>query len=111
MCRKATSADWVCGSLLSSGLEGRTPRRAYASDVSTVKMSRKDRSGEADGAVARGLDERGEDQRAVRGAEERVDRVLGMRHEAHDVAALVADAGDVVDRAVARLGVAQHDLA
>src|SRR3954453_548095 len=36
--------------------------------------------------------------------------MLGMRHEAHDVPALVADAGDLVHRPVARLGVTEDDL-
>ena len=56
------------------------------------------------------LDERREDERAVGGAEQRIDGMLGVRHQAHHVAALVADARDVVDGAVARLAVAQHDL-
>src|SRR6476469_6377499 len=54
-----------------------------------------------------------EQLQAVGGAQQRVDRVLGMRHEPDDVAALVADARDVVRRpvGVAVVGVAQHDLA
>src|SRR5579884_2603148 len=58
----------------------------------------------------RGLDERGEHEGAVRGAEQRVDRVLGMRHQAEHVAPLVADAGDVGNRPVARLAVAHDNL-
>ena len=71
----------------------------------------------------------GEEDAAVGAAGEAgLDRVLGVRHEAEDVEVLVADAGDVVERAVgagaadraaaalAGLGavggaVAQHDLA
>src|SRR6266581_9375319 len=60
--------------------------------------------------LARRFDERGQNQRSVGRAEQRVDGVLRMGHEAHDVAALVADAGDVVDGAVARLAVAQDNL-
>ena len=41
-----------------------------------------------------------EQLQAVGRAGQRVDGVLGMRHQADDVAALVADAGDVVERAV-----------
>src|SRR5215213_3607039 len=54
-----------------------------------------------------------EQLQAVGGAEQRVDRVLGVRHEPDDVAALVADARDVVRRPVrvAVVRVAQHDLA
>ena len=40
------------------------------------------RSGEHERALARRVDERGEHQRAVAGAEQRVDRVLGVRHQA-----------------------------
>ena len=50
---------------------------------------------------------------AVGRAGQRVDRVLGVGHQADDVAARVADAGDVGDRAVGVLSgaVAKHDLA
>src|SRR5689334_5336152 len=53
---------------------------------------------------------RPEDQQAVVGTRERVDGVLGVGHEPEDVARLVADAGDVVERAVVVGRVAQHDL-
>src|SRR4051794_24461125 len=53
---------------------------------------------------------RAEDQEAVVGTGQGVDRVLGVRHEAEDVAGLVADAGDVLHRAVVVVGVAEHDL-
>ena len=43
---------------------------------------------------------RGEEAQPVGRAGERVDRVLGMRHQADDVAGLVAHAGDVARRAV-----------
>src|SRR3954453_9142185 len=51
-----------------------------------------------------------EDRQAVGGAGERVDRVLGVRHEPEDVARLVAHAGDVALRAVVIGRVAQDDL-
>src|SRR3954449_10242022 len=56
---------------------------------------------------------REEDLQAVGRAGERIDGVLGVRHEPEDVAGLVADAGDVVRRAVGVcvLRVAQEDLA
>ena len=41
-----------------------------------------------------------EDHEAVDAAEERLARALGMRHHADDVARLVAEAGDGVDRSV-----------
>ena len=44
------------------------------------------------------------------GAEERVDGVLRVRHEPHDVARLVADAGDRVDGSVRVVEVAEDDL-
>ncbi len=47
-------------------------------------------------AFARGLDERREDERAVGGAEQGIDCMLRMRHQAHDVAVLVHDSRDVV---------------
>src|SRR3954462_8304322 len=66
------------------------------------------------GAVLDG-DTRGalEQLQAVGGAEQRVDRVLGVRHEADDVAPLVAHARDVVRRpvGVAVVRIAQYDLA
>src|SRR5712691_10487377 len=62
-------------------------------------------------ALAGRFDERGEDERAVRRAEERIDGVLGMRHQAHHVPPLVDDARNVISRTVDRLRIAQHDLA
>ena len=38
-----------------------------------------------------------------------VDRPLGVRHQADDVASLIADAGDVVDRAIGVVDVAEDD--
>ena len=61
-------------------------------------------------AVARGVDERREDERAVVGAEQRIDGVLWVRHESHDVPRLVADAGDCVDGAVRVVEIAEDDL-
>ena len=43
--------------------------------------------------------------------EQRIDRVLGVRHQAEHVSRLVAHAGDVAHRAVAVLRIAQHELA
>src|SRR5947209_744571 len=53
-----------------------------------------------------------EDRQPAGRARQRVHRVLGMRHEPEDVALLVADAGDVVERSVGILagGVAQQHL-
>src|SRR3954468_3919987 len=53
---------------------------------------------------------RPEDGQAIGGAGQRVDGVLGVRHQAEDVARLVAHARDVALRAVVVGGVAQHDL-
>ena len=60
----------------------------------------------------RGPCERLEQPPAVGGPGERVHRVLGVRHQAHHVAGLVADAGHVVHRPVRVVAgrVAQHDL-
>ncbi len=44
------------------------------------------------------------------GAEQRVDGVLRMRNEPHDVPGRVADAGDRVDRAVRVVEIAEHNL-
>src|SRR5207247_1276091 len=41
-----------------------------------------------------------EDRAAADRAAQRVDGVLGVRHESHDVARLIGDAGDVAQRAV-----------
>src|SRR2546425_5508390 len=61
-------------------------------------------------AFACGLDERGENEGAVRRAEQRVDRVLRMRHQGHDVPAFVDDARNVISRTVYLLRVAKGDL-
>src|SRR4051812_36696514 len=53
---------------------------------------------------------RAEDGEAVGRAGQRVDRVLGVGHQAEDVARLVAHAGDPALRAVVVGGVAQDDL-
>ena len=61
--------------------------------------------------LARRFDERGQNQRPVGRAEQRVDGVLRMGHESEDVARLVGDACDVVDGAVGVVArrVAQDD--
>ena len=59
----------------------------------------------------RSVDERGKQEPSVGRSEQRIDSVLGMGHEPHDVAGLVDDTGHVAQRAVHVLGVAQHDLA
>src|SRR5205085_11416994 len=66
-------------------------------------------AGERD--LTSGVDERREDQRAVGRAEQRVDRVLGVRHQAEAVAVLVRYSGDARNRAVERLRVPEDDLA
>src|SRR3954467_6161825 len=53
---------------------------------------------------------RAEDGQAVRRAGQRVDRVLGVGHQAEDVARLVAHARDAALGAVVIGDVAQHDL-
>ncbi len=65
------------------------------------------------GRQSSSVDERAEDQRAVGRAEQRVDRVLRVRHQPEDVPVLVADARDVGDGAVRVLArrVAEEDLA
>src|SRR5207342_528171 len=54
--------------------------------------------------------EAGEQEPPVRGAEQRVDGMLRMGHETHDVARLVDDSGHVSERTVHVLRVPQHDL-
>ena len=44
--------------------------------------------------VACALDERGENEGAVRRAEQRIDRVLGVRHQAEHIARIVENAGE-----------------
>ena len=53
--------------------------------------------------------QRAQQHEAVGRAQQRVARPLGVRHQADDVAPLVADSGDVVDRAIWVVDVAQHD--
>ena len=85
-----------CGRATSSGCAGRSAK--------TPGSRRRSGSGRGlDGSRERQpsrIDERAEDQRAVGRAEQRVDRVLRMRHQAEDVPVGVQDAGDVGDRAV-----------
>src|SRR5690606_42014240 len=66
------------------------------------------------------LDHRLESEPSIGASERRFAGALGMRHHPHDVAAPVADAGDVVERSVGvdgrsglavLVGVAEHDLA
>src|SRR3954467_11102732 len=66
----------------------------------------------ASASLSEGADKahRPEDQQAVVGAGEGVHGVLGVGHEPEDVARLVADAGDVVQRPVVVPRVAQDDL-
>ncbi len=62
-------------------------------------------------AMRRGQRNQAREQRtAADRAEQRVHRVLGVRHQAADVAGLVRHAGDVGVGAVRVLGVAQRDL-
>ena len=65
--------------------------------------------GVATGAGAGRAQERLEEHDAVGRAEQRIARALGMRHQPDDVAALVADAGDVVEAAVRVVDVAHDD--
>ena len=87
--------------------------RRFASVVQLLETERGERLvrfAYSTGGVARRFDERGEDERSVGRAEQRIDGVLRVGHQSQHVAALVADAGDVVDGAVARLAVAQDNL-
>ena len=54
----------------------------------------------ADDAVSRSCDQALEHRHAAERAEQRVDRVLGVRHQAEHVALDVRDTGDTVARAV-----------
>ena len=49
-----------------------------------------------------------ENHAPVGGAQQRIGGALGMRHHAHHVAAFIADAGDIAQRAVGIIDVAQH---
>ena len=69
-------------------------------------VARADGPGSGRGA---GAEERAQEHGAVGRADERVARPLGVGHEPDHVAALVADPGDVVDRAVRVVDVAHHD--
>src|SRR4051794_35217253 len=98
---------------------GSRPRRSTISAYSSsVRPSSRCRVVAAIGetldeeAVANVRLDRLEDLQPVGGPGEGVHGVLGMRHQAEHVAALVADAGDVVLRAVWVLagGVAQDDV-
>ena len=60
--------------------------------------------------VARGVDQRAEHECPIGRAEESVDGVLGMRHQAEHVPVRIEDAGDGRNRAVRVLLVAQDDL-
>ena len=57
-------------------------------------------AGTAAAVRGRRIDESREQKPAVGRSEERVDGVLRVRHEPHDVARLVDDARDVAERAV-----------
>src|SRR3712207_540471 len=85
---------------ITSAYSSRVSPSATAS--STLGSAAVSDTGEGDGL---------EELQAVGRAGERVDRVLGVRHEADDVALGARDAGDVVRRPVrvAVVGVAEHD--
>jgi hypothetical protein len=55
---------------------------------------RRSTSGRREQSLGGGVDQRAEDHGAIGGAEERVDRVLGVRHQAEDRLRLVGDARD-----------------
>src|SRR5688500_11370354 len=66
------------------------------------------------GAISRGLPQNAFKQRpAVAAAMRGLDQIFRMRHETEHIAAIIDDAGNVVERAVGigALGVAEHDLA
>src|SRR5882672_6116322 len=96
--------------LLETAKGERLVRFAYSTDGTARRGPVTLRQRDVERMLARRFDERGENQRPVGRAEQRVDGVLRMGHQAHHVASLVADAGDVVDRPVARLAVAQDNL-
>ena len=50
-----------------------------------------------------------ENYKAVGGAHQRLGDAFRMRHQAHDVAAFVQDAGDVAHRSVGIVQIAEHD--
>ena len=59
--------------------------------------------------TAAALEQRAQQDQPVFGAQQRMRGPLGVRHQPDHVAGLVGDAGDVVDRAVGVVQVAQHD--
>src|SRR5947209_17733636 len=109
-------------SIASSTSFGSRPRRSRMSSYSlSVSPSARWR-GSASAAMsggdvlaltpADGLGDRREELQPVDRAAERIDRVLGVRHQAEDVARRAAHPGDVVDRAVRVVPrrIPQHDL-
>src|SRR5919109_3181027 len=99
----------------STSLGGRPRRSRMPSYSASVSPSSRacSRPGSSDSDVPlEVLMDRGEDLEAVDRAGELVDGVLGMGHEAEDVAGRVAHAGDVAQRAVGVVAgrVAQQDL-
>src|SRR5436190_15363541 len=84
----------------------RSTIRAYSSRVRPSSTARAAWSG--NGGAVKGLEE----LETIGAARQRIDRVLGVRHQTEDVAGRVADAGDVVLRAVGVLPrrVAENDL-
>src|SRR5947208_3660386 len=88
-----------------------SPIRAYSA---SVRPSSRWRAGAASGVDEPGdmLADRLEELQPVARTRQGIDRVLGMGHEAEDVARLVDDPGDVVERAVGVVAgrVAQRDL-
>src|SRR5919198_1258964 len=99
----------------STSFGGRPSRSRMPSYSASVSPSSRacSRPGSSDSDVPlEVLMDGGEDLQAVDRAGERVDGVLGMGHEAEDVARGAAHAGDVAQRAVGVLAgrVAQQDL-
>src|ERR687885_799058 len=90
----------------------RSTRRRTVLRAAGLNEATRSASGD-EGAVARGVYERGEDQCPVGRPEERVDGVLGVGHEAEDVSVRVADPRDVGDGTVRILAcrVAEDNLA
>jgi len=97
-------------------LRARDVERLHAALAKTPDARRRARAGrrldDSGERHSSGIDQRAEDQCSVGRAEQRVDRVLGMRHQTEDVALGVQDAGHVGDRPirVRAVRVAESDL-
>src|SRR5258706_4699551 len=104
--------SWPRPDATTLGVRGFGPSRASGSVPST--MAAEPTLGPARGASSRDArssrrQKRSQEREAVGGAEQLMARPLRMGHQAHHVAPLAADAGDVVLRTVRVVDVAKHD--